>query len=249
MGQHCNTVPAARFSSHAPFLPPSSRRGGAGLVTSQGLCQCLSCTILAYPKLSGLAPPGLHCAKGVGNARKPNQRREKAVRHQSQSGACFKEVRLGTWALLSFSFPVSKFDYSINQIKESSNLIASVVSYLQPFLSFRPVFTIYPTYVLSGQISIRRQREMPGALEQAPPGQREEQGGLAIQLMPYGPEKGISAPPLSFSRLISLYLFICLTKMLFQSKKSRNIHKFPQNVTLPSNNNCFVLGFFLQSFS
>lgn len=45
---------------------------------------------------------------------------------------------------------------------------------------------------------------MPGALEQVPPGQREEQGGLAVRLTVYGPEKGISAPPLSFSRLISL---------------------------------------------
>lgn len=54
----------------------SSRRGGAGLVASQDLCQGLSWT----PQTSGLTLPGLHCTGGVGNVWKPKQRREKAVR-------------------------------------------------------------------------------------------------------------------------------------------------------------------------
>lgn len=215
-----NTVLPAHFSC---FLPPSSRRGDAGLVASQGLCQCLSCTELAYPKLSGLAPPGLHCTKGVGNIRKPNQRRDKAMRSQSQSGICFMGLQLSTWVLLSFSFSVSRFDCSITQIKESSNPIASVVSCLQPFLSLILVFTIYPTYFIWSNFQKEKER-CPGLLSRHLQRHREERGGLATRLTVYGPEKGISCPPLSFSRLVSLYLFICLTKMLFHSKKSRNIH-------------------------
>lgn len=144
------------------------------------------------------------------------------------------------------SFPVSRLDYSVNQIKESSNLIP-FVSCLQPFLSL--IFTIY---TISSVVKLPKegkdaQSSWAGSLQ----GQREKQRGLVMQLTVYGPEKNISCPPLSFSRLISLHLSIHLTKMLFHSKKARNIPQFPQNITLPSNKNyfAFVWRGFLPTFS
>lgn len=105
---------------------------------------------------------------------------------------------------------------------------------MSPTIPFPHIYRLH--YFLCGQTSKRRKR-CPELLSRKPP---EAEGGAAW-----------SCPPLSFSRLISLHLSIHLTKMLFHSKKARNIPQFPQNITLPSNKHyfAFVWRGFLQTFS
>lgn len=126
--------------------------------------------------------------------------------------------------VLLISFPVSRLDYSINHINESSNLIP-FVSCLQDFLSL--IFTIYP--IFSAVKLPKDGKNAQSFWARNLQGQREEQGGLVMKLTMNSPEKNISSPPLSFSCLISPHLSIHWTKMLFRSKKARNSHSSKYN--------------------
>lgn len=170
------------------------------------------------------------------------------MRSRSQSGTCFKGVPAEdmslTFLLLS-CFQVWLF----NQIKEPPNLIASVVSCLQPFLSLMLVFTTYPSYFLAGQISKRSKRDAQGSWAGTSRGREKSRVVWPCRYRCMARRRG--SPVLCLSQVSFHYTFSFIWQRCFPTAQSPE--KCPNFLkmllSLVTETVLFGFGCFLQTFS